>query len=469
MKKILFVASECAPYIKSGGLGDVIGSLPKELLKLGYDVSVILPRYREIEANMEYVTDYPIYMQGKKENCIIRVNKQYISGRELKTYFVDNITYFDRMGMYCHPDEAERFAFFDKAVVEFIKRDLPNIVHLNDWQSGPVAMLLREKHPEIHPKIIYTIHNLEYNGRFNRGNLYHFDLSDSYFTPDKIEFYGDLSFSKAGIVYSDMVTTVSKTYAGEIQTNRFGFGYEGMLAQKAMEGKLFGIVNGIDYEEYNPEKDDDIVENYTIDTSDKKVINKKALQSELGLPVRDVPIFSVVSRVVYHKGFDILVEGMNELLDKDVQFIVLGVGEQHYINRMKYLKEKYPDKVSVNDFFDTNLAKKIYAGSDIFLMPSIFEPCGLSQMISFRYGTIPIVRSTGGLRDTVSGYLSNKENGNGFTFWGNSVEDFVEVTEKALDVYKNKEEWKMLVKRAMKQDFSWANSAKEYAKLYEQL
>lgn len=468
MKKILFVASEVAPFAKSGGLADVMASLPKELIKMGYDVSVILPRYREVEAEMTYVTDYPIYMQGRKENCIIRKHEQSVDNKILTTYFVDNITYFDRDGMYCHPDEAERFAFFDKAIVEFASRTLhPDIIHLNDWQSGPIALLMREKVRDTKTKIIYTIHNLEYNGRFNRGNLYHFDLDDSYFTPGKFEFYGDISFTKAGIIYSDYVTTVSKTYAGEIQTKQNGFGYEGMLIQKAAAGRLLGIINGIDYDFYNPETNKEIQENFNAESIEKKKKNKEALQRELGLPVKDVPIFAVISRVVYHKGFDILVEGMNELLDKDIQFVALGVGEQHYINRLKYLKEKYDDKVSVNDFFDTELAKKIYAGSDIFLMPSMFEPCGLSQMISFRYGTIPIVRSTGGLRDTVTGYLSNKETGNGFTFWGNQVEDFVEVTNKALEVYENKEEWKELSKRAMNLDFSWANSAKEYAKLYE--
>lgn len=467
MKKILFVASEVAPYAKSGGLGDVIGSLPKELIEIGYDVSVIMPRYREIETKMDYVVDYPIYMQGRKENCIIRAHNQDINGKALTTYFVDNITYFDRDGMYCHPDEAERFAFFDKAVTEFITRINPDIVHLNDWQTGPIALLLREKVKDTRTKIIYTIHNLEYNGRFNRGNLYHFDLDDSYFTPSKFEFYGDISFSKVGIIYSDMVTTVSKTYAGEIQTHQYGFGYEGLLNQKAQNGKLVGIVNGIDYDVYNPSQNKEIIANYDFEDLEGKAKCKKDLQEDLGLPVKDVPILAVISRVVHHKGFDILVEGMNELLKKDIQFVALGVGEQHYINRLKYLKEKYPDKVSVNDFFDTELAKKIYAGSDIFMMPSMFEPCGLSQMISFRYGTIPVVRSTGGLRDTVIGYLSNKERGNGFTFWGDQVEDLVEVTNKALDVYSRKEEWQALVKNVMKQDHSWANSAKEYAKLYE--
>ena len=470
MKKILFVSSEVSPYAKSGGLADIAGSLPKELLKMGYDISIIMPRYREINAEMQYVTDYPIYMQGKKENCIIRKHEQDVDNKKLITYFVDNITYFDRDGMYCHPDEAERYAFFDKAVTEFIKSFNPDIIHLNDWQSGPIALLVREKLGNKKVKIIYTTHNLEYNGRFNHGNLYHFDLDDSYFTPDKLEFYGDLSFTKAGIIYSDLVTTVSKTYANEIQTPKYSFGYDGLLRQKAEQGKLIGIVNGIDYNEFNPEKDEVLYKNYSADTIELKKENKKALQKELGLPKKDVPMLAVISRIVQHKGIDILIEGMNRLLEKhDVQFVVLGVGEEHYINRLEYLKEKYQNKVSVNNFFDSNLAKKIYASSEMFLMPSLFEPCGLSQLICFRYGTIPIARSTGGLRDTITGYASNKEDGNGFTFWGNKVDDLVSVTELALETYKNKDEWKALAQKVMKEDFSWKKSAKEYAKIYEEL
>ncbi len=470
MKKILFVSSEVSPYAKSGGLADVAGSLPKELLKLGYDISIIMPKYREIDVELEYVVDFPIYMQGRKENCIIRKHEQQVDDKRLITYFVDNIHYFDRDGMYCHPDEAERFAFFDKAVTEFIKKFNPDILHLNDWQSGPIALLVREKLNNKNIKIIYTIHNLEYNGRFNCGNLCHLDLDYSYFTMDKLEFYGDMSFTKAGVIYSDLVTTVSKTYAEEIKTSKYGFGYEGLMKRIADEGKLVGIVNGIDYDEFNPEKDEEIYKNYNSNTIKIKKENKKALQNELALPKRNFPILSVISRVVQHKGFDILIEGMNKILkNEDVQFVVLGVGEEHYINRLEYLKEKYPEKVSVNNIFDSKLAKRIYAGSDIFLMPSLFEPCGLSQLISFRYGTIPIARSTGGLKDTIIGYVGNKENGNGFTFWGNKTEDLVEVTKMALDVYKNKLEWEELIKKVMEQDYSWKKSAKEYAKLYEKI
>lgn len=468
MRKILYVSAEVAPYAKSGGLADVAGSLPKKILQMGYDVSIVMPKYREIKEELEYVTDFPIYMQGRKENCIIRKHNQNVGDKVLTTYFIDNIYYFDRDGMYCHPDEAERFAFFDKAVTEFIRINEPDVVHLNDWQTGPIATLIRDRLGNRKIKIIYSIHNLEYNGRFNSGNIFHFDLDyATYFTADKLEFYGDFSFTKAGIIYSDIVSTVSMTYAKEIQTEKYGFGYDGLLREKAEKGKLVGILNGIDYDEFNPARDKELFKNYDSEHIEYKADNKSELQKLLKLPKKNVPMLSIISRVVYHKGFDVLVESLNKLLNYDVQFIVLGVGEEHYTNRMKLLKEKYPNKISVNNIFDPVLAKRIYAASDMFLMPSIFEPCGLSQLISFRYGTIPVARSTGGLKDTVVGYLSDKERGNGFTFWGYRDEDLTEVVELALGVYKNKAEWKSIAKRAMELDFSWTRSAKEYIRLYE--
>lgn len=467
--KILYVASEVVPYAKSGGLADVAGSLPKELTKLGYDISVVMPRYKMITQKLEYVTDFPIYMNGKTETCIIRKHIQKIEGnKELTTYFVDNAFYFDRDGMYCHPDEAERFAFFDKAVAKFSNEILnPDILHLNDWQTAPIALLTKEKYKNEKVKIIYTIHNLEYNGRFNSGNLCHFDLDYSYFTSEKLEFYGDLSFTKAGLIYSDFVTTVSETYAKEIQTEAFGFGYEGLLKKINGEGRLFGIVNGIDYDEFNPKTDNELYENYDLNNIENKKINKAKLQEKLKLPISDAPIFAIVSRVVQHKGFDILIESLKELLKEDIQFVLLGLGDEHYINRFRILEAQFPNKISINNIFDADLAKKIYAGSDIFIMPSIFEPCGLSQLISFRYGTIPIARRTGGLNDTVIGYLGNKEEGNGFTFWRNKTEDLLEVMKLAIQTYNDKATWNTLVLRAMKQDFSWNRSAKEYIKLYE--
>ena len=468
--RIVFVSAECAPYSKTGGLADVAGSLPKEFLKMGHEVLVITPKYREIRQTLQYVNDYSIPMFNKNMTAIVKKHVQIVDGKELNTYFVDNAFYFDRVGMYCHPDEAERFAFFDKVVCKLIDEFKPDIIHLNDWQTGPIAVLMRDVYKDYGSRIIYTIHNMEYNGRFSAENIIHFNLDPNiYMRPDKLEFYGDFSFSKAGILYADMVTTVSNTYANEIQTRDYGFGYEGLLKFKKEQNRLVGIVNGIDYDRYNPEFGSSIFKNYTADTVENKKINKSKLQEELGLPIKDVPMLSIVSRVVQHKGFDILIESLKELLKEDIQFVQLGIGDDHYIKRMILLKEKYPDKVSINNIFDDTLAEKIYAGSEIFMMPSLFEPCGLSQLIGFRYGTIPVARKTGGLNDTVIGYLGNKEEGNGFTFFNAREEDLTEVTKLALKVYEDSEEWRKLQSRVMRIDYSWKNSAEKYIEIYKRL
>ena len=361
--------------LKLGGLADVAGSLPKEFLKMGHDVLVITPKYREIKQNLEYVADYSIEMFNKNENAVIKKHIQKVDDKELVTYFVDSAYYFDRDGMYCHPDEAERFAFFDKAVCKIIDNYGPDIVHLNDWQTGPIAVLLRDVYKNYTCKIVYTIHNMEYNGRFGAGNIVHFGFNPNiYLKPDKLEFYGDFSFSKAGILYSDITTTVSPTYAVEIQTKEYGFGYEGLLKYKKEQNRLVGITNGIDYERYNPETEKTIFKNYNAETIKDKIINKSKLQEELGLPVKDVPMLGIISRVVQHKGFDVLIESLKELLKDDIQFVQLGIGDEHYIRRLELLREKHPDKISINNVFDDILASKIYAGADIFMMPSLFEP-----------------------------------------------------------------------------------------------
>ena len=468
--KIIFVSSECSPYSKTGGLADVAGSLPKELLKMGHEVLVITPRYKEIRQNLEYVQDFKVNMHGKSMDAIIRKHVQKVKDKDLVTLFVDNAYYFDRDGMYCHNDEDERFAFFDKAAAKIIDFEQPDIIHLNDWQTGPIAVLVRDCYKNYSSRIIYTIHNMEYNGRFDKKSITHFDLDpDIYFTVDKLEFFGDFSFSKAGILYSDIITTVSPTYATEIQTKEYGFGYEGLLGMKAQQNKLFGIINGIDYDNYNPETDDSIFKKYNADTLENKKANKALLQEMLGLPVKDVPVISVISRVVQHKGYDILIESLKDLLERDIQFIQLGIGDAHYINRFYMLKERFGDKISINNVFDESLAKKIYAASDMFMIPSSFEPCGLSQLISFRYGTIPIARKTGGLNDTVIGFLGNRENGNGFTFFNTNKDDLTAVTNLALKEYYDKDVWTMLQKRVMGLDYSWEKSAKQYEDLYKRI
>jgi starch synthase len=468
--KIVFVSAEVSPYSKTGGLADVAGSLPKEFIKEGHEVIIFTPKYKEINYSLEYVRDFPVNMDHKIMDAIVRKHTQKVGSKKLDTFFIDNSYYFDRVGMYCHPDEAERFAFFDKACCEIIEEFKPDIIHLNDWQTGPIAVLLRDVYRNYTSKIVYTIHNMEYNGRFNINNIAHFGLDpEIYLKPDKLEFYGDFSFSKAGILYSDMVTTVSPTYAQEIQEEQYGFGYEGLLREKMEHGKLVGILNGIDYDEYNPEEDKMLYKNYSYKTVKDKKQNKENLQRELGLTIKDVPMLAIVSRVVQHKGFDVLIESLKEVLKNDVQFVALGIGDKHYINRMYLLKERFPDKVSVNEVFDENLAKRIYASSEIFLMPSIFEPCGLSQLISFRYGTIPIARKTGGLNDTVIGYLGNREEGNGFTFYNNKTEDLTQVINMALKEYENEEEWTSLQEKVMQLDYSWGSSASKYLDIYNKL
>jgi starch synthase len=344
MKKILFVASEVSPYAKTGGLADVAGSLPKELLKAGYEISVVMPKYREVVQKLEYFTDFPLYINARKETCIVRMHEQKVNNKILKTYFIDSQYYFDRPGMYCHFDEGERFAFFDKAVINLIKILNPDIVHLNDWQTGPIAVIVKEKMQDNNIKLIYTIHNLEYHGEFGRDILNALDFDDSYFTPDKLEFYGGFSFTKAGIKYADIVSTVSKTYAEEIQTEQYGFRYDGLLRQKANQGSLVGIINGIDYEEFNPNTDNVIYKKYNVDDISGKYENKRKLQLELGLPRKDVPIFSVISRVVSHKGFNILIESLYEILKNDIQFILLGTGDQYFINKVKDLRNYFQIK-----------------------------------------------------------------------------------------------------------------------------
>lgn len=468
--KIVFVSPEVSPYSKSGGLADVAGSLPRALGEMGHEVYVVTPMYRGISKNIGYETDFSVPMQGNQQSAIIRKQEFLVAGNLLTVLFVDNAYYFDREGMYCHPDEAERFAFFAKATAELVNRLQPDILHLNDWQTGPIALYTRDQYHNEHTKIVYTIHNMEYNGRFSADCLRPLGLDPArYFQPSSLEFYGDVSYSKAGILYADMVTTVSQTYAREIQTEEYGFGYEGLMKYCYEQGKLRGILNGIDVGKFNPEDDPEIAVNYNVDTCEKKAENKKSLQQELGLPVKEVPMLAIISRVVQHKGFDILIESLKEVLKEDVQFVMLGMGDEHYIRRFQLLQERFPEKISVQPIFDEALAKRIYASSDLFMMPSLFEPCGLSQLISFRYGTIPIARKTGGLNDTVIGYLGDPENGNGFTFWNPREADLEEVTKKALAVYEKKDTWRSLVQRVMRLDYSWTASAQQYVNMYQEL
>lgn len=473
--KVLFVSSEVVPFAKTGGLADVAGSLPIELLEKGIDARIVMPKYKIINAQMNYVTDFPIMVGNNKETCIIReAGIDFKVKEETKTvpvYFVDSYEYFDRDSLYCYFDEADRFTFFCKAIMEMLpKIDFkPDVIHCNDWQSGPISMLLKEQYNKnpFYSKIstIFTIHNLQYQGNYIKETYKLFNLDESVFSPDKAELYGMFSFVKAGIAYSDIVNTVSETYAKEIQTEEYGEKLEGLL--KYREKDLFGIVNGISYEDFNPQTDPMIYKNYTSRSIKNKKENKFGLQRELGLPEKDVPVIGLISRLTNQKGLDLITEVIDDMMSHDIQFVLLGSGDKYYEDFFKQVKERYPDKMGLNLGFNAALAQKIYASCDMFLMPSRYEPCGLGQIISLRYGTIPIVRATGGLADTIDDYSVETGKGNGFSFKEYSSKELIKTIERAIDVYNNNPDaWKSLVQTALKADFSWGKSADKYIELY---
>ncbi len=476
--KILFVSVEVAPFAKTGGLADVAGSLPKSLVSMGHDVRLAMPRFQQIDTEMKYVADFPVLLNNRKETCIVREGeiafKHDNQDKSVPVYFLDNYHLYDREGIYCYFDDADRFAFLCKAALEMLPKIgfQPDIIHCNDWHTGPLCMLLNEKYKEYpfykNMKTIFTIHNLEYQGNFSKDVLWLFNVGEEVFIPEKVEFYGMFSFMKAGLVYSDIINTVSETYVKEIQTPQYGEKLEGLLKERSED--LYGIVNGIDYDVFNPKEDPRIVKNYDVNSIELKQENKFALQKEMGLPVKDVPMIGLISRLSGQKGLDLIMDEIDEIMKNDIQFVLLGAGDEYYETGFKKIREKYPKKMGVFTGFNAPLAQRIYAASDLFLMPSRFEPCGLGQLFSLRYGTIPIVRSTGGLAETVFDVEKDSKNGNGFTYTEFSSKDMLKTINRALKFYKTKpEEWKELVRRAMKIDNSWDKSAKKYMELYNKL
>jgi starch synthase len=475
--KILFATSEAAPFVKTGGLGDVAGTLPVTLKEKGVDVRVIMPKYRcipqEFKDRMTYINHIYIDMAWRKQYCGV-FQLEY---KGCTFYFIDNEFYFngDKPYNYIHED-VEKFAFFSKAVLSILPSlDFrPDLIHCNDWQTGaiPVYLDVFQDNPFFRNiKTITTIHNLKFQGRWGlKGVKDIMGINDSYFTKDKLEFYTDANLLKGGLVYSDKISTVSNTYANEITTVEYGEGLSGLLS--ARHNDIVGIVNGISYEEYNPAIDDKIYEKYDIDSVfEKKKINKLKLQEELNLP-RDENKFmiGIVSRLTEQKGFDILAQALEQLCNDDVQIVVLGTGDSHYENMFRHFAWKYSNKLSANIYFSDALAHKIYASCDAFLMPSRFEPCGLSQIISLKYGTIPIVRETGGLKDTVVPYNEYTGEGTGFSFSQYSANDMLFVTRYAKGIYYDKrEQWHDIMTNAMSQDFSWSVSADKYINLYSSL
>lgn len=471
---VLVVSSEVAPFAKTGGLADVAGSLPKALKVAGLDVRVVLPRYRGI-SGLETVTDFPVEVGGRRETAILRESsiKAHTDGDValIPCYFVDNYHYFDREGYYGHWDDAERFSFFQRACLEMCEAIgfIPDVLHANDWEAGLLPLMVKErarKNPAwLRTATVFTIHNLRYQGNFPPSILDFAGIGREHFHMEGVEFYGQVSFMKAGIVYADVVNTVSPTYAREIQTPGMGEGLDGVLRKRAKD--LYGIVNGLNYHEFNPETDQRVYKNYSWRELEARKQNKYALQRELSLPVGEVPVLGMVTRLVDQKGLDLVLEVMDDLLcTRDVQFVLLGTGDPYFEEAFRNLSGKHENKCRVVIGFNGVLAQRIYAGSDVFLMPSRFEPCGLGQLIAMRYGSVPVVRKTGGLADTVLNYDGNSRSGTGFVFQEYSPNALREALLRALDVLSRPDEWENLVRSAMQMDFSWNRSAAEYQEIY---
>lgn len=472
---ILFVASEAHPFIKTGGLGDVMGALPVSLKNLGVDARVVIPNYRDIREdikhNFKFIDSFNVKVGWRVQYCGI-FEYEY---EGTKYFFLDNEYYFKRSGLYGYYDDGEKFAFFSRAVLEFINHIdwTPDIIHCNDWQTAMIPVLHKleyineDKFKNI--KTIFSIHNLFFKGMFNPNvlpELFGYDYEP--FLNGSLEHDGAVSFLKGGINYSDKVTTVSKTYAMEIKTSEYGEGLEGLLQYRG--DFLEGIVNGIDYKEYNPESDKYIYINYDIESLSNKKLNKEDLQKQLNLPVnKEIPMIGIVSRLTHQKGCDLIIRILDDLLKEDIQVVILGTGDYIYEKSLKSFSDKYPNKLSSNIMFSNELAHKIYASSDMFLMPSLFEPCGLGQLIALRYGSIPIVRETGGLKDTVIPYNEYTEEGNGFGFRNYSHNELLNIIKYALSIFNSKDRWDKIVNNAMNSDNSWEKSAKEYIRVYKEM
>ena len=472
--KILFTASECVPFCKTGGLADVVGALAPVLAQKGHDVRVMMPLYsmipHEYVEKMRHVVDFEVELGWRRQYCGIEA----LEKDGVVYYFIDNKYYFGRSYIYgLGGDEHERFGFFCRAALNALPllQFQPDIIHAHDWQSGMIPALLRIQYqhlPFFAPiKTIFTIHNLQYQGIFGIPQVQDIlGLDGSLFTDDKLECYGNANFMKAALVYADEITTVSPSYAEEIQTAYYGERMEGLL--RARRENLSGVLNGLDITEYDPASDPLIPQRYTAEDLSGKKECKAALQRELGLEVQpDTPIVAIISRLSSQKGLDLVDRVISEIMEENLQLVVLGLGEARYVDLFSWAEQRYPGRVAAQFKMDSALAHRIYAGADIFLMPSQFEPCGLSQMIALRYGTLPVVRETGGLRDTVLSYNEANHAGNGFTFFNYNAHDMLFTIRRALYFYhQDKAVWNMLQHRAMTGDYSWNHSAETYLALY---
>ncbi|MBN3039174.1 MAG: glycogen synthase GlgA [Candidatus Omnitrophica bacterium] len=453
--KVLFCSSEVVPFAKTGGLADVAGALPVALEREGTQVKVALPKYRSVKD------------RGATEKM----------GKNVEVYLVENEKYFDRKELYGeggadYPDNLERFSFFCKQLLDLLQKNKfkPDIIHCNDWQTALIPIYLQTTLSDNRffqkTKTIFTIHNLAYQGLFGPEQFPLTGLNNELFNMQGLEFYGKVNLLKGGLLFSKFITTVSPTYAKEIQEPQFGCGLEGVLKERS--NKLFGIINGLDYSVWNPSQDKHIFQKYDASSLSSKYKNKTGLQEELGLPKNSaIPLIGIITRLAEQKGIELVIGALNKMAKSKLQFVLLGTGDEKYHVALEKIKKKGYKNISIQIRFDNTLAHKIYAGSDMFLMPSYYEPCGLGQLISFKYGTIPIVRKTGGLADTVVDFDASKGSGNGFVFTDFTSEALFNTITRSIAVYSGKKAlWSKLAGKVMQQDFSWNASAKEYIKLY---
>lgn len=475
--KILFAASEVAPFIKTGGLADVAGSLPNALAKAGHEVAVILPLYEGISgewrSQMTFLKYFNVTLSWRQVYCgVFQLERDGVL-----YWFVDNEYYFKRWQLYGHFDDCERFAYFSRAVIE-VPGQLdwaPDIIHCNDWQTALVPVYLLEDRYRIpqlsNTKTVFTIHNIEYQGRYGDQVLEDvIGLGRNYFNEGMLAFHDDVNLMKGAIMASNFVTTVSPTYAQELRTPFYAHGLDGIINQQS--GKLQGILNGIDMDFYDPAKRTGLAANFNLKTLKKgKAACKQALQRAVGLNEDpNVPIIACVSRLVGHKGFSMVTDVLNNIMEQNVQMVVLGTGDWQYEEAFRHAQWQYPGRFSAQLTYSGPLSEQIYAGADMFLMPSVSEPCGLSQMIAMRFGTLPIVRETGGLKDTVFPYNRFEGTGRGFTFADINAYDMLWVIREAIGLYYNNQEaWVSMQKEGMTADFSWNQSAQEYLNIYQRI
>jgi len=478
--RILMAASEAVPYIKTGGLGDVLGGLPRALRRLGVEVALALPAYGTIDAARFALQPTGLTLSVPLSGRSVTANVLSHAPGEggIPTYFIDAPQYFARPSLYGTPDgpyldNAERFAFFARAVLALAEQlGAPDVLHCHDWQAALAPVFLRAdaaRYPDLAGvRTVMTIHNIAFQGTFWHLDWHLLSLPWTYFTPQALEFYGKINYLKGGIIFADAVTTVSPTYAREIQTPAFGSGLEGVLA--ARHDAVSGIMNGVDYDEWSPEHDAAIAAPYTVADRGGKAACKADLQAAMQLPVEPrVPVIGVVSRLTEQKGFDLITAIAPDLLRKRLQLVVLGTGEARYEESFQELARRYPQRVAVRFGFDNGLAHKIEAGSDLFLMPSRYEPCGLNQIDSLRYGTIPVVHATGGLEDSIAAFDVRRGSGTGFKFAAYTPAALLACLEDALRAYRQPAAWATLIGNAMRADFSWARSAAAYVALYQRI